>query len=123
MTPHLTTLGKYVGGGMSFDAFGGRAALMATFDPRRADAMPHAGTFNNNTLTMSAGIGALGEVCTPAAAIAHDARGDAPRAELNAIAARHGVPLHVTGQGSIMGFHVALAPLRNAAEGLPPTRR
>src|SRR5260370_993246 len=30
--PDLTTLGKYVGGGMSFGAFGGRAHLMDRFD-------------------------------------------------------------------------------------------
>ncbi|MEJ0071469.1 MAG: hypothetical protein WDO24_25065 [Pseudomonadota bacterium] len=40
--------------GMSFGAFGGRADIMERFDPRKADAFPHAGTFNNNVLTMSA---------------------------------------------------------------------
>ena len=34
--PDLMTLGKYVGGGMSFGAFGGRADLMRRFDPRQA---------------------------------------------------------------------------------------
>ncbi|HEV7267927.1 MAG TPA: aminotransferase class III-fold pyridoxal phosphate-dependent enzyme [Falsiroseomonas sp.] len=114
--PDLTTLGKYVGGGMSFGAFGGRASLMAMFDPRRADAVPHAGTFNNNTLTMSAGIAALGDIYTPAVAVAHNARGDALRAALNGIAARHDLPLQVTGRGSMMALHVAAAPPRNAAE-------
>ncbi|MEO8714601.1 MAG: aminotransferase class III-fold pyridoxal phosphate-dependent enzyme, partial [Acetobacteraceae bacterium] len=55
VTADLTTLGKYIGGGMSFGAFGGRAEIMDLFDPRRPDALPHAGTFNNNVLTMSAG--------------------------------------------------------------------
>jgi glutamate-1-semialdehyde 2,1-aminomutase len=54
--PDLTTFGKYIGGGMSFGAFGGRADIMDLFDPRRPDALPHAGTFNNNVLTMSAGL-------------------------------------------------------------------
>jgi glutamate-1-semialdehyde 2,1-aminomutase len=116
VTPDLTTLGKYVGGGMSFGAFGGRAALMAMFDPRRADAVPHAGTFNNNVLTMSAGIAALGEVYTPDAARALNARGDSLRASLNAMAARRGLPLHWTGRGSMLCLHVAAAPPRNAAE-------
>src|SRR3954452_15297631 len=53
--PDMTTLGKYVGGGMSFGAFGGAARIMKWFDPRRADGFQHAGTFNNNVLTMSAG--------------------------------------------------------------------
>src|SRR5216683_3256418 len=34
VTPDMTTLGKYIGGGMSFGAFGGKAALMSLFDPR-----------------------------------------------------------------------------------------
>ena len=40
VTPDLTTLGKYLGGGLTFGAFGGRADLMARFDPTRADALP-----------------------------------------------------------------------------------
>ena len=48
--PDLTTLGKYIGGGLSFGAFGGRRDLMERFDPHRADALRHAGTFNNNVL-------------------------------------------------------------------------
>src|SRR5581483_9912914 len=63
--PDLTTLGKYLGGGMSFGAFGGRADIMDRFDPRRADAFQHAGTFNNNKLTMSAGLAALTRIYTP----------------------------------------------------------
>ncbi len=31
--PDLKTLGKYVGGGMSFGAFGGRKDIMQIFDP------------------------------------------------------------------------------------------
>ena len=58
ITPDLTTLGKYLGGGMSFGAFGGRHDVMAQFDPRVAGALAHAGTFNNNVVTMSAGIAA-----------------------------------------------------------------
>jgi len=116
MAPDLVTLGKYVGGGMSFGALGGRAALMARFDPRRGDAVPHAGTFNNNTLTMSAGIAALSEIYTPEVSIAHNANGDTLRAALNARADARGVPMVVTGRGSMMAFHFAAAPPRNAAE-------
>ena len=81
--PDLTTFGKYIGGGMSFGAFGGRADIMDLFDPRRADALPHAGTFNNNVLTMSAGMAGLTEIYTPEAAVALNARGDALRERLN----------------------------------------
>jgi len=116
VSPDLTTLGKYVGGGMSFGAFGGRADLMARFDPRRADALPHAGTFNNNVLTMAAGIAALTEVYTPAAAVALNARGDALRARLNAVAERAGVAMQATGRGSMLAVHMMGGPIRSPAD-------
>src|SRR5258708_8820885 len=76
--PDMTTLGKYIGGGMSFGAFGGRRDIMELFDPTKPDHLPHAGTFNNNALTMAAGAAGYGEVYTPAAA--HEL--NPPRAEL-----------------------------------------
>ena len=63
--PDMTTLGKYIGGGMTFGAFGGRADIMDRYDPRRPDALPHAGTFNNNVLTMAAGYTGLSQIFTP----------------------------------------------------------
>jgi len=53
LRPDLTTLGKYIGGGMPFGAFGGRADIMALFDPRSGP-LAHSGTFNNNVVTMAA---------------------------------------------------------------------
>src|ERR1700737_895508 len=77
--PDLTTLGKYVGGGMSFGAFGGRADLMERFDPRRADAFQHAGTFTNNVLTMNAGLVGMTEIYTRDRAVTLNASGDCLR--------------------------------------------
>lgn len=102
--PDLTTLGKYIGGGMSFGAFGGRAEVMDLFDPGRPGALPHAGTFNNNVLTMAAGIAGLGELYTPEVAVALNARGDALRERLGAIACRRGAPLAWRGIGSLMNL-------------------
>lgn len=51
--PDLTTLGKWIGGGMSFGAFGGRRDIMEMFDPRSGK-LVHSGTFNNNVITMAA---------------------------------------------------------------------
>ena len=53
--PDMMTVGKWVGGGMSFGAFGGRQYLMDLFDPRKGQ-LEHAGTFNNNVFSMSAGV-------------------------------------------------------------------
>ena len=52
--PDLMTLGKWVRGGMSFGAFGGRRDIMEMFDPRIGK-LRHAGTFNNNVISMAAG--------------------------------------------------------------------
>jgi glutamate-1-semialdehyde 2,1-aminomutase len=59
VTPDLTTLGKWVGGGMSFGAFGGRRDIMGLYDPRNAQ-LEHPGTFNNNVFTMNAGVAGCG---------------------------------------------------------------
>ena len=65
VVPDLMTVGKYLAGGMSFGAFGGRRELMEGYDPTRPGALFHAGTFNNNVLSMSAGIAGLTQVLTP----------------------------------------------------------
>jgi glutamate-1-semialdehyde 2,1-aminomutase len=108
--PDLTTLGKYLGGGMSFGAFGGRSEIMDLFDPRRADALPHAGTFNNNILTMTAGLAGLTDVYTSEAAVALNARGEALRNRLNGLCLAAGAPIQFTGIGSMLALH----PLRGS---------
>jgi glutamate-1-semialdehyde 2,1-aminomutase len=113
--PDMTTLGKYLGGGMSFGAFGGRADLMAHFDARRPDAFRHAGTFNNNVLTMSAGLAAL-SIYTPEAARRHNARGDALRDQLNALAREKDANMQVTGMGSMLNVHMRREPIRSPAD-------
>lgn len=114
--PDLTTLGKYIGGGMTFGGFGGRADLMERFDPRRPDAIPHAGTFNNNVLTMSAGIVGLRDVFTPEEAVRLDAHGDDLRRRLAAAAGERGIPFQATGCGSIIGLHWQTEPVRRPAD-------
>ncbi len=116
ITPDLTTLGKYVGGGMSFGAFGGRAELMEWFDPRRTDGFQHAGTFNNNVLTMNAGLVALTEVYTPERARQLNQFGDGLRERLNAVPRRRALPMQFTGLGSMIGVHMTGAPIRNATD-------
>lgn len=105
ITPDMTVIGKYFGGGLAFGAFGGRADIMDQFDPRRPDALMHAGTFNNNTLTMAAGLAALDRLYTPEALAGVNARGDALRNALTALFAARGAGLSVSGLGSIMTIH------------------
>jgi chromosome partitioning protein len=67
---------------------------MSLFDPTRPDALPHAGTFNNNTLTMTVGNAAMTEVYTPDACIALNARGDRLREALDRFLTETTVPPH-----------------------------
>jgi glutamate-1-semialdehyde 2,1-aminomutase len=125
LTPDMTTLGKYVGGGMSFGAFGGRADLMAPFDGHRPGALGHAGTFNNNVLSMAAGRVAMGEIFGAAEAEALWARGEALREALNAACASAGVAMQFTGLGSMLAPHFRRGPIPRAyaAEPVEEQRR
>ena len=103
----LTSYGKYIGGGFSFGAFGGRTDLMDQF----AKDLPHGGTFNNNVATMTAGCAVLGKVFTAELAEQHTARGEAFRGSVAAVLARHRLPMSVSGFGSVMSLHAtATAP-------------
>jgi glutamate-1-semialdehyde 2,1-aminomutase len=114
--PDLTTLGKYLAGGLTIGAFGGREDIMARFDPAAPNAFPHGGTFNNSVLAMAAGHAALSKVLTPEALEAMNRRGDRLRDRLNAMAKEHGLPMQVTGRGSIFGIHFHRGPIRNAGD-------
>ncbi|KAK7745686.1 hypothetical protein SLS62_009652 [Diatrype stigma] len=105
LRPTLTTLGKWLGGGLPFGAFGGSRAVMAVYDPSTPGALAHSGTFQNNTLMLRAGRAALADVYMPAAAAAHSARGEAFRARLNAVA--EGTRIAFSGMGSLACLHVS----------------
>jgi glutamate-1-semialdehyde 2,1-aminomutase len=118
--PDLTTYGKYIGGGFSFGAFGGAAALMDQYDTSAAvserSPIAHAGTFNNNLATMTAGTVVLGEVFTSSVAVAHTARGEEFRRLLIDVVSRSGLPVSVTGFGSMMSLHARTPAPANATE-------
>jgi glutamate-1-semialdehyde 2,1-aminomutase len=112
----MTTFGKYLGGGFGFGAFGGRAAIIDQFDPRRPDALPHAGTFNNNVLTMAAGVAGLERIWTEQAALALNARGERFREQINALFRSNAFPAQATGCGSMLAIHPCTAPIRSPAD-------
>lgn len=92
--PDLVALGKLIGGGLPIGALGGRAELMEVFDPRRADAVGHGGTFSANPVSMGAGLAAL--TALDGEAIARiDALGDRLRAGLRELG------YDVRGRGSL----------------------
>ncbi len=119
ITPDMTTFGKYLGGGASFGAFGGKREVMAHFDPDRPDSIPHAGTFNNNVLSMAGGLAGLTQVFTPEAAVRINALGDALRERLGEIARKQGAPVQATGVGSLLNIHFSRRPIVTSADAHP----
>ncbi len=111
--PDITTLGKYLAGGFTFGAFGGGHDLMAAFDATTGGALGHAGTFNNNVVSMAAGVATLSEVLTPGVLTTTNERGERLRAELNDVFDRQEVALCVTGAGSLMNIHGTAGPVRS----------
>ncbi len=117
ITPDLTTLGKYLGGGLSFGAFGGRRDVMAHFDRAGGGTLSHAGTFNNNVATMAAGLAVLTEVLADDGVLtATNARGDRLREALDETFQRHDIPMCATGTGSLVNVHGTVGPVHSAAD-------
>ena len=113
ITPDMTTLGKYVGGGMTAGAFGGRADIMDRYDPRAKDHFVHNGTFNNNVMTLAGGATGLEKVFTPEAATALTESGEAFRQRINALGQKHGLPFQASGFGSLMNVHFITGEIRS----------
>jgi len=111
VTPDLTTLGKYMAGGMTFGAFGGRSDVMAAFDPARGGELTHGGTFNNNVVTMAAGAAALGELLTARVLDDLFERGESLRDRLNGLFSACPLPLCVSGMGSLLTIHSVDGPV------------
>jgi glutamate-1-semialdehyde 2,1-aminomutase len=103
--PDIATYGKYFAGGFSIGAFAGRADLLDHFDASKPDSIPHAGTFNNNVATMSAGCVVLSELFTSDTAITLTARGEDLRARIDDVLHQHKLPLTITGFGSMNAVH------------------
>ena len=118
ISPDLTTLGKIIGGGLPVGAFGGRAEIMAIFDPRQADYLPHHGTFNGNALTMAAGCVSL-DLLTQAEIERINGLGDELAQGLATTFASLSAPFSVTSVGSLVLIHAQqpgqLPPLHRAA--------
>jgi glutamate-1-semialdehyde 2,1-aminomutase len=115
-TPDLTTVGKFIAGGLPTGAFGGRADLMARYDPRHGRGWNHAGTFNNNVCSMAAGCVAMGEVFTPERAEEFLEWSEAFRLSLNEMFAERDVPMYANGMGSIIAIHFSRVATKKATD-------
>ena len=115
VTPDLTTLGKIIGGGLPVGALGGRADVMALFDPRRERRIGHGGTFNANPLTMAAGLATLAEL-TPEALERLETLAVELKAKLERLFAGVGLPACITQSGSLFNVHLTEGPVRDHSD-------
>ena len=103
--PDITALGKIIGGGFPVGAVGGRAEVMAVFDPRGGTPIvPHAGTFNANPVTMAAGLAGM-RLLDAASFQKMDDLAGRLRDGLAACFKDAGVEGSVTGVGSLFKIH------------------
>ena len=101
--PDLTALGKIIGGGFPVGAFGGRADIMAQFNPQNRK-LSHSGTFNGNAITMVAGVAAL-EMLTREEIARINQLGERLRVGLRGAFTATGIDVQVTGIGSMARIH------------------
>ncbi len=114
--PDLAAFGKYLAGGMTFGAFGGRADLMGAFDPARGGELSHGGTYNNNVMSMAGGVAALSEVITGTALDRLFGLGEELRTRVAAVLDDAPLPWTVTGWGSMMAIHPVAGPVDRPAD-------
>ncbi len=105
IVPDMTTLGKYIGGGFTLAAFGGKKSIMSRFDPTVPNAFPHGGTFNNNVVAITAGCRAFEELLTEDALDGMNGLGNRLRDRLNGFSQKRNLPFQLTGLGSLIGLH------------------
>ncbi|KAF6807941.1 aminotransferase class-iii [Colletotrichum sojae] len=101
IVPDMTTVGKHFGGGFSFGAFGGRADIMALYDPRSSKGLHHSGTWNNNLFSMTAGAAAT-RLLSREALEENNRIGDVLR---DGLREAFGSVCTLSGFGSVVGVH------------------
>ena len=108
----LMTFGKIIGAGMPVGAYGGRRDVMSVISPRGS--VYQAGTLSGNPVAMAAGLTQLTILRdTPAVYQKINALGDFFRQEMRKMAAQTGVPVTVTGVGSLSCVFFTSNPVHN----------
>jgi glutamate-1-semialdehyde 2,1-aminomutase len=118
--PDLTALGKIIGGGFPVGALTGRADVMQILDPRQGKIpFPHSGTFSANPVTMTAGYTAMKMFDREAVEQLNHLAGTAIRQVEDAIQIA-GVPVSITGAGSMFRMHLKPVPPTTYREAYQP---
>ena len=108
----LSCYGKMLGGGLPLGALGGRADLMALFDPAGNEPLAHPGSMNGYPVALAAAMATL-DALTPSTIASMNAAGDELRSRLESVAVSHARDVCVTGAGSLLGLHMTTGPVRS----------
>ena len=122
LSADLICLGKALGGGFPIGVVGGRADVMAMFDPRGGSIVRHAGTFNGHPVAMSAGLAVLEALDEPAIA-RMNAQGRRLAEGAQRIGREQGLSLTATHYGGIGRLHISRRAARAPRVRRPRCRR
>ncbi len=116
LTPDLTAMGKFIGGGFPVGALAGRADVMDVMDPlAKVVQFPHSGTFSANPITMTAGLTTM-ELYDQAAVKYINDMAVHLREGIEEVIHATGVKACVTGGGSLLRIHARETPPTNYRE-------
>jgi glutamate-1-semialdehyde 2,1-aminomutase len=117
VVPDLTSFGKLIGGGFPLGAFGGRADIMALFDPTHGPAIPHPGSHNANPVALAAGAACL-EILTAPVIAQLNCRAETLRSDIRNVFSEASIPVQVTGLGSLFALHLTATAVRSYRDTL-----
>ena len=109
--PHLTTLGKIIGGGFPVGAFGGRRDIMEHLAP--LGPVYQAGTLSGNPIAMAAGVAVIEKLSRPGTYDTLAARGKRLADGLKAAADAADIPAFGTQVGSMTCLYFTEGPVRD----------
>ncbi len=111
--PHMTVLGKIIGGGFPIGAVGGSTAAMSVFDNLAGPLkVSHSGTFTANPVSMVAGAAAMRGL-TPEVFERLERQGDRLRSGLARIFADLGLQMRANGVASMTSLQFFTEPARD----------
>lgn len=117
--PDLTTLGKIIGGGFPVGAVVGRPDILDLSRPGFSGRVTHAGTFNANPITVTAGLATM-QALTPEVFNKMAELGATLRHGLREIVS--GLPLQVTGTASLFKITALGRTIRNYRDAVAADR-
>ena len=117
VTPDLSSIAKFIGGGLPLGAFGGRQEIMAPFDPAHPETIPHNGTFNGNNITMAAGIATMRDYGADEVERINGL-GKRLKDGFNRALRAAGVAARAVGMGSIVRIHWSEGEIRTARDAV-----